>query len=489
MLWGCQTVEEHYDTIRTHLALAKQNTGEAGLAALGFQFRMAHHPERCSCDNLPMVEMPSPATNSSSTTSSGRACQDEESSSTCSAFFVPTGTPISLSQRNEASWSDHPAAATEETLSSNPFHINTVTTPTATTTSASASRHFSRVASTVSMFSLATHHTYTSNADSFLEYDNDDDEDNILCCLRLFHVESNTMITAKNHETFIAHGLHYDEIARLAMEYAQQVMLQEGGLEWYTTPSGSTLLQTPRNTASSDKKSKNHAPPPRNVLLVITGKGLVRAGIFSRRHILTTGIESATALPFLRQAQKRNMDTILLDPNAHGWKKGMQTVQDSLNELFGPNRTSNDNEQQQQQHVYVLAHSMAGAQLVRYLKQQNDDSNDEDDQCLLRKIKAIAFTDSNHNINWTKDNPQVTDVLVGPASLYIKSHKVHEDAKALGEAHHDCDFWKHRFGTIRTLWAGTSEHALTNYTGRFPIWEHFDARMKEQQQEKHDENG
>ena len=35
-------------------------------------------------------------------------------------------------------------------------------------------------------------------------------------------------------------------------------------------------------------------------------------------------------------------------------------------------------------------------------------------------------------------------------------------------------FWQHRFGRIRTLWAGTADHALSNWAGHESIWDHFD---------------
>jgi len=35
-------------------------------------------------------------------------------------------------------------------------------------------------------------------------------------------------------------------------------------------------------------------------------------------------------------------------------------------------------------------------------------------------------------------------------------------------------FWEHRFGKIRTLWAGTADHALSNWAGHDHIWLHFD---------------
>ena len=119
---------------------------------------------------------------------------------------------------------------------------------------------------------------------------------------------------------------------------------------------------------------------------------------------------------------------------------------------------------------------------MRYLHNQTkstDQNQVAEGREVLQQIQSIAFTDSNHNINWVKDNPTVSDLLVGPKSLYIKSHRVHQDARILGEAHHDCDFWKRRFGTVRTIWAGTNEHALTNYAAREYIWDHFDKFLED----------
>ena len=40
-------------------------------------------------------------------------------------------------------------------------------------------------------------------------------------------------------------------------------------------------------------------------------------------------------------------------------------------------------------------------------------------------------------------------------------------------------FWSHRFGEVRTVWAGTTEHSLSNWTAHKPIWEHFDKIREE----------
>lgn len=34
--------------------------------------------------------------------------------------------------------------------------------------------------------------------------------------------------------------------------------------------------------------------------------------------------------------------------------------------------------------------------------------------------------------------------------------------------------WKHKFGCLKTLWAGTDEHSLTNWYAHAKIWDHFD---------------
>lgn len=141
---------------------------------------------------------------------------------------------------------------------------------------------------------------------------------------------------------------------------------------------------------------------------------------------------------------------------------------------------------------------MAGAQIVRYLNgdrqvgtsaSSNGGSEDGERLSLLRRIKAVVFTDGNHNINWTKKtNPELTAMLQGPSALYIKAHKIHQDEpKELGSLHHECSFWTHRFGTIRTIWAGTHEHALTNFTARNFMWDHFDRFLERSSNHEEDQ--
>ncbi|KAL3909040.1 MAG: hypothetical protein SGARI_002793 [Bacillariaceae sp.] len=338
--------------------------------------------------------------------------------------------------------------------------------------------------SATTIFSLATHHTQTSSVqtDALLQH-------HLSCQMRLGHAQLNIPITEQNHPHFLAHGKLYDEVARLCMEAAQERMLSNGNLEWVdvrrkgngsdTTKNGSgekTAGKSPRmlvsksllqQTQQSDYADASNTS--NNTLIIITGKGLVRAGMFSRRHLITTGEEAATAMPFVDGANERGMNIAIVDPNAEGPQAAMQIVQDSLDQILA---SANDNEE-----FYILAHSMAGSQLARYLLHQAQRTGRSATKpSLLPRIKAIAFTDSNHNIQWTKNHEDITALLEGPSSIYFKSHKQHDEPKRLGELQtDDCQFWKHRFGTVKTMWAGTHEHALTNYTAREYIWDHFDS--------------
>ena len=489
MLWGCETPQEHYEVMEETLQKIENQTGTQGLKTLDLEFKFWHNPKTCKCDKSLNGTTRSLSSNSSSledTNKSGApkdnfVFQHQESLAESSlgsddmegddAFFEMDIQDDHGDDDDDASLYEHHEPETYMVpLTGDSLQMEREDSITDLRGFANTNlnlRESERSATT--MFSLATHHTFSSN--SVL-----DDNINHPCQMRLWHAQLQIPITEQNHEHFLAHGKMYNEIARLCMEAAQEIMKELGDLEWqeiriedtmnYNIPPPKVLVSKlqPQDTSTKSKKT----------LLVITGKGEVRAGIFSRRHLITTGVEASTAITYLREARSRNMRIVILDPNAQGSRYGMQIVEETLNHVF----------QKGDQDVYVLAHSMAGSQLVRYLLQQQQQQQQQDsNNLLLNQIQAIAFTDSNHNIQWTKSHDVITNLLVGPASIYLKSHKLHDDEpKRLGQLQGDCNFWSHRFGSIKTVWAGTHEHALTNYTSREYIWDHFDSIMDEQEE-------
>lgn len=506
LLWGCESAEEHHARVREAVKTATKSQGSEGLSSLGFEFRMVHNPATCCCEDAERID-------SSSSLDSSAEEEEEDVIGKSSVGGSEAGAdwavgPNRDDRRPEGSVGDGSYMVPIKGDDNEPVHrvangrkkkldrsMTSVIESTIdrlgrqddmvdSTPPASPARLSASKASNASLFSLVTHHTRSSTHSNPLEAE---------CALRLFHIPSgSTLISERNYQQFVANGVMYDEIARLCMEYAQEVMIEEGRLHWVTVCDARNICALVSEARSASSRSEtSDAGKRRKILLVVTGKGKVRAGIFSRRHLITTGAEAATAIPLVRDAVRRNMEIVILDPNAIGDRAGMEAVEASLEHLFDME------EQEEEEEIYVLAHSMAGAQLVRYLHEKSSQSLDTpinggngsdtpsdtvaqqiaDRQAassLVRSIKAVAFTDSNHNINWTKTNPALTNLLVGPSCLYVKSHKRHDDPKDVGEDHHDCHHWRHRFGDVRTMWAGTHEHALTNYTARFHIWDHFE---------------
>lgn len=206
----------------------------------------------------------------------------------------------------------------------------------------------------------------------------------------------------------------------------------------------------------------------RPILVITTGRGKVRAGIFSRRHLMITGMGPATALPLVKEARKRNMHMILVDPNVHGERFGFDVFKRTWNFFFPlPEKTSCCNAP-----VCVLAHSMAGSQLVRCLDEMTKQHTSLHFQ---QRIKSVVFTDSTHTIKWSKDNAWLCYIL--EASVYFSSLNRHfkfERVTPPGTKIEVDDTWKLRFGDMETVSAGTLDHSLTNYYARSKIWEHFE---------------
>ena len=333
------------------------------------------------------------------------------------------------------------------------------------------------------------------------------------CLTRLYHVASDAAITGENRRTYIADGKMYDAVANLCQAAAQEIMAETcdlvwvticdgkgGGLhasqqqkqpqssvsmeEWPRDDNGDIIIQEPIRALVSRQHS-NVDTTEQDTFLISTGKGKVRAGVFSRHHLLTTGLEPATALPIIYEARNRGMNCVVIDPNARGDRVGMDTFEASIRGLFEqqhsvPQFSENDDTTTTRPilpasndgSIYVLAHSAAGGQLVRYLLDQQKDAP------LLSRIRGIAFSDSTHSIQWLKQHPHISSLIQSSNALYVRSaNKMRDDDWEKIVAGDECPkdhFWSHRFGEIRTVWAGTTEHSLSNWTAHKPIWDFFD---------------
>lgn len=135
-----------------------------------------------------------------------------------------------------------------------------------------------------------------------------------------------------------------------------------------------------------------------------------------------------------------------------------------------------------------------------------------EDPTLLPSIRAVAFTDSTHNVQWVKHDPTLQNFLQRENCVYLRSNDVRssqscvrvssrgkdvrcdcgpcaDGRKAAGREAETDHFWEHRFGRVRTLWAGTADHALSNWAGHESIWDHFDEQAGGKDDEDDDGGG
>jgi hypothetical protein len=294
------------------------------------------------------------------------------------------------------------------------------------------------------------------------------------CVTRLFHL--NTVITVENRKSFIPDGSFFDEVARICQELTQERILKEYSMKFVTLQANEnddSLNQSKRIEAlvsyNYDDDDNNKERP---TLLIITGKGKSRAGILSVKHLLVSGMEVGSTMFPIRQAQRRGWDVVILDPNAWGIRDGMEVIEQSLNILS--RRPTN----RRTTPISILAHSAAGGFLVRYLV------TGERRQDLLSRIQSIAFTDSTHRLAWARSEPIVHGLLQSPKCLYVRNnslgsdfpHIAHKQPEAGRDA--DCDeWWRGRFGSLKTVWAGTEDHSLVFWTARHVIWTLFDQNL------------
>ena len=127
---------------------------------------------------------------------------------------------------------------------------------------------------------------------------------------------------------------------------------------------------------------------------------------------------------------------------------------------------------------YVISHSASGGHLARYFL-------DRCESRFLHNISAVAFTDSTHSVQWSNSDERrvLFDFLQCDRCIYFRCAREGDGVAGdgnlwylhpAGQEVQTDSFWKHRFGRIRTVWAGTNEHSLTNWYSHAKIWEHFD---------------
>jgi hypothetical protein len=303
------------------------------------------------------------------------------------------------------------------------------------------------------------------------------------CTTRLFHC--NDPITVENRKQYISDGHLFDQVSDVCQEKVQERLVNDHRLKFVTlhqdnddetSKSKRRIIQALVNENYDDDEMDNPVveDDDRPTLIIMTGKGKSRAGILSVKHLLISGMEVGSASYHIDQALSRNWHVVCLDPNAWGTHHGMEVLEKSLDQLLlldndgGAARKTGP--------VAILAHSAAGGYLVRYLLSGTLHLE------LFQRLQCIAFTDSTHRVAWARNDPQLYQFLQSKKCLYIRNnslgsefpHVAHKQPKAGDDCKVDT-WWRARFGSLRTVWAGTSDHSLVCWMARNVVWEFFNA--------------
>lgn len=458
LLFGCETVEEHYQKVKEQTERVRALHGKEGLRTIDLEYRIVH------CD-------------------AHKQCDEQEIDEDSGADPEPGDPPFNAAEDETGGLCCTSESLVTSLLDSTTSQPSSDASPTVPVEPSSDSGEDIRV---IRHEKLPCH----------------------WCMQRLFHIPSGLFVDEKNRKQFCADGEMYEQVTRLCQEYAQDLMCQEGNLEWHVVEAVSAsghkedvrMMVSKGHMVLKEESSADAETGDRPTLMIATGRGKVRAGIFSRMHMMCSGLESATAIPLIREAAARGINIIVLDPNVHGDANGFVTFTKCMDHYFSFKMQKSLDETG----LYVLSHSASGGHMARYLLDKSDE--------VLAHFHAIAFTDSTHNIQWTKkqatnahsphksrslftvaksitaekeegDTSPLQDLLESERCVYFRCANIRRNGlkwsiHPAGEPAETDAFWTHRFGKIRTLWAGTDEHSLTNWFSHAKIWEHFDKFLR-----------
>jgi hypothetical protein len=474
LLHGCTTLAQHEARIAQALAAAAPWDGLQGLQAVGLDYRrsycLEHQALRRTAADAHSTNKDGGATPRTEDESSQADDDDDSSRPSCVPQVVSSlgedhDTTDSMSLQGSLY---HPPLLTPTVESASPAEEDDdLSSNAADSDSAHTIRTTSSILGTNDETRTVTESLWEDAPPVQLKYC-------LNCRRRLVHVASNTTITRENRADYIADGPLYDRVVDLCQEAAQDAMCQDFDLCWETLPQDADSDEPAiRALVSSSVTEDKQVPTTTGTLIIVTGRGKVRAGIFSRQALWSNALEVGSAWQLLREASLRRLRVVMPDPNAKGDRYGYEVTRQSLRHLW-PRQAEED--------VYMILHSAAGANVQRFLLDTPGTA-----QTHLPRVQAIALTDSAHNQQWARDHPEWRAYWESERSLYLRSSQTMRDGSqwylnAAGTPIRTDSFWQHRFGKVHTCWAGTDVHSLTNWYGHQPIWKHLDKYWKPRQQ-------
>jgi len=234
---------------------------------------------------------------------------------------------------------------------------------------------------------------------------------------------------------------HYEALGEVLTEEVYSLLESAGGLQRREVEVAKE--QKPRSFVfvSPEFQDKDQ------LLVIIHGSGVVRAGQWARRLIINEDLDKGTILPYLKEALGQNWGVIVLNTNHNSVNgkpiKGSETPEDHANtvwaNLVAPTKATK---------VAVVAHSYGGLVSVELAHTYRED--------FLQRVKALLLTDSVHG-RLTGDD-RLDKHLVAIGRNWVSSNKPLGDLIKIG-------------GNIQRVSAGHEKHEWTSWAAREQIFQ------------------
>jgi len=190
----------------------------------------------------------------------------------------------------------------------------------------------------------------------------------------------------------------YAEVAAAAMDYAHSLMIEEVGVQWYSYSGGtaqelgSNEPEITRSRGSKFLATKDWQSNP-NLLVLITGTGSVRAGVWGRQLCVVDSLEHGTGLEMMMWAVgTKGWAAVAMDPNdPAGVVDDADQDPDTRGLLHCVAVSKLLSARAQATSMFFVAHSFGGACFIDSLALAFGDRD-------LPRLRAVAFTDSVHYV-------------------------------------------------------------------------------------------
>ncbi|XP_065350944.1 FAM172 family protein homolog CG10038 isoform X2 [Cloeon dipterum] len=223
----------------------------------------------------------------------------------------------------------------------------------------------------------------------------------------------------------------YEALGKVVDEHVYKLM-EEAGLKKFPVPFDAKESEPQTFVFATPDFLKTSAD--KNLLILIHGSGVVRAGQWARRLIINDCLDSGTQLPYIKKAMELGYNVLVLNTNDN---KRETLIRGSKNPVeHALHVWDNYVAKPKSAKVAIVAHSFGGV-CTSILAQERREE-------FAEKVFAVAFTDSVHDIlrgedfkhlrnvgrNWCASNVPLDEIIEGMSSSDMTTvsagHTVHE---------------------------------------------------------------